>query len=106
MQGDEAYRLNQKDAQRRWSEKSPDCWKNYRENNQAYARNNREEQRRRNRCRRATQSIAREFAKMDALPAQNYDRSGVYGLVPVQDLLFAKMDAKIVKITEVSQAYV
>ncbi len=28
MLEDEAYRLNQKDAQRRWSDKTPDYWKN------------------------------------------------------------------------------
>jgi hypothetical protein len=27
MLKDEAYRLNQKDAQRRWSDKTPDYWK-------------------------------------------------------------------------------
>ncbi len=70
MLEDEAYRLNQKDAQRRWSDKTPDYWKNYRENNPDYTLTNREKQRRRNRCRRATQSISREFAKMDALSVQ------------------------------------
>ncbi len=105
MLEDEAYRLNQKDAQRRWSEKTPDYWKNYRENNPDYTQTNRKKQQRRNRCRRASQSISREFAKMDALPVQSNDISGVYGLISVQDLLIAKMDAKIVKITEVSDAY-
>jgi len=105
MQGDEAYRLNQKDAQRRWSEKNPDYWQNYRENNPNYTGSNRERQRHRNRCRRAFGSISREFAKMDALSVQRNDISGVYGLISVQDLLIAKMDAKIVKITEVSDAY-
>lgn len=97
--------MNQKDAQRRWKERNPDYWRNYRENNLDYTRSNREKQRRRNRCKRAIQSISREFAKMDALPVQTYDISGVYGLISVQDLLIAKMDAKIVKITEVSEGY-
>ncbi len=105
MLEDEAYRLNQKDAQRRWTEKTPDYWKNYRENNPDYTLTNRKKQQRRNRCRRATQSIFREFAKMDALSVQSNDISGVYGLISVQDLLIAKMDAKIVKITEVSNPY-
>ena len=63
LQGDETYRLNQKDAQRRWSEKTPDYWKNYRKNNPDYTLTNREKQLHRNRCRRATQSISREFAR-------------------------------------------
>ena len=105
MQGDKAYRLNQKDAQKRWCEKNPDYWKNYRENNPNYTGCNREKQRHRNRCRRAIESISSEFAKMDALSVQRNDISGVYGLISVQDLLVAKMDAKIVKIIEMSDAY-
>ncbi len=105
MKEDEAYRLNQQDAQKRWRDKNPDYWKKYREKNPDYTSSNREKQRFRNRRRRAIQSISREFAKMDALPVQNTDISGIYALIPVQDLLIAKMDAKIVKITEVSKAY-
>jgi len=37
--------------------------------------------------------------------SKDNDISGFYGLISVQDLLIAKMDAKIVKITEVSDAY-
>ncbi len=80
MQGDEAYRLNQKDAQRRWRRIIQDYWKNYRENNLSYTRSNRKKQR--NRCIRAFGSISRKFAKMDALSVQRNDISGVYGLIP------------------------
>ena len=42
---------------------------------------------------------------MDALPGKEIDISEYYGLVTLQDLLIAKMDAKIIKITEVSDNY-
>ncbi len=76
MQGDEAYRLNQKDAQKWWCEKNPDYWQNYRRNNLSYTRSNRKKLRHRNRCMRAFGSIPREFAKMGALSVQNNDISG------------------------------
>ena len=106
MQGDEAYRLNQKDAQKRWCEKNSDYWEKYRENNPDYTKSNREKQRHRNRRRKAIKSLSSKIAKMDALSIQNNDISGIYGLISVQDLLIAKMDAKIVKITAISDNYV
>ena len=105
MQEDEAYRLNQKDAQERWAAKRPDYWRNYREEHPEYTRRNREQQQRRNRINRAVVSISKQIAKMDASPAKEHDISGYYGLVTLQDLLIAKMDAKIIKITEVSDNY-
>jgi len=105
MREDKAYRLNQKDAQKRWAAKHPDYWRNYREQNPEYARQNREKQQRRNLVYRGLNAIAEQIAKMDALPDKEIDISGYYGLVTLQDLLIAKMDAKIIKITEVSNDY-
>ena len=105
MQEDETYRLNQKDAQERWAAKRPDYWQNYREEHPEYTRRNREQQQRRNRVNRGLSAIAKQIAKMDALPGKEIDISGYYGLVTLQDLLIAKMDAKIIKITEVSNDY-
>ncbi len=102
MQVDEDYRLNKKDSDHRWSAKNSDYWSNYREDNPDYTQRNREKQRHRNRRRRATRSISSEIAKLDALSAENRDISGIYGLISVQDLLIAKLDAKLVKITEIS----
>ncbi len=102
MQVDQAYRLNKRASDQRWSARNPDYWNNYRENNPDYTRSNREKQRYRNRRRRAIESISSEIAKLDALSAENSDISGTYAMISVQDLLIAKMDAKIVKITEVS----
>jgi len=105
MREDKAYRLNQKDAQKRWAAKHPDYWRNYREQNPEYARQNREKQQRRNLVYRGLNAIAEQIAKMDALPDKEIDISGYYGLITLQDLLIAKMDAKIIKITEVSNDY-
>ena len=106
MQGDEAYRLNKQDVQERWCVKNSDYWEKYRENNPDYTKSNREKQRHRNRRRKAIKSLSSEIAKMDALPSEKCDISGIYGLISVQDLLIAKMDAKIVKITLISDNYV
>ncbi len=103
---DEAYRLNKQDAQERWCVKNSDYWKKFRENNPEYTKSNREKQRHRNRRRKAIKSLSSEIAKMDALSSKNCDISGIYGLISVQDLLIAKMDAKIVKITVISDNYV
>ena len=103
---DQDYRLNKRDTNHRWSTRNPDYWKKYRENNPDYTKSNREEQRHRNRRRKATPSLSSEIAKMDALPSEKCDISGIYGLISVQDLLIAKMDAKIVKITVISDNYV
>jgi hypothetical protein len=105
MQEDEIYRLNQKDAQERWAAKRPDYWQNYREEHPEYTRRNREQQQRRNRVNRGLSAIFKQIAKMDALPGKEIDISGYYGLVTLPDLLIAKMDAKIIKITEVSNDY-
>ena len=42
---------------------------------------------------------------MDAIFAEKDDISGYYGLISVQDLPFAKMDAKVVKIIEMPDGY-
>lgn len=105
MQEDKAYRLNQKDAQERWAAKRPDYWRNYRKQHPEYVKRNREKQQRRNRVNRGLNIIAEQIAKMDALPGKEIDISGYYGLVTLPDLLIAKMDAKIIKITEVSSDY-
>ncbi len=105
MQVDASYRGNQKDAQTRWRLKNPDYWKKYRKEHPEYEQRNREGQARRNKSCRPKASILDKVAKMDALNEQNNDISGYYGLVPCSDILVAKMDAKIVKITDLSGCY-
>ena len=105
MREDPAYRLNQKDAQERWCQKNPGYWKTYREEHPEYTRQNREKQRSRNHLLRTMAAISRQIAKMDPISAKEHDISGYYGLISVQDLPFAKMDAKIVKIIEMPDGY-
>ena len=50
-------------------------------------------------------AISKQIAKMDPIFAEKSDISGYYGLIPVQDLTFAKMDAKFVKIIEIPDGY-
>jgi hypothetical protein len=50
-------------------------------------------------------AISRQIAKMDTISAKEHDISGYYGLVSVQNLPFAKMDAKFVKIIEIPEGY-
>jgi|JTFO01.1.fsa_nt_gb hypothetical protein len=108
IKDDAGYRGNQKDAQTRWRLKNPDYWKKYRKKHPKYVQRNREGQLRRNKSNRPKVSILDildKVAKMDALNEQNNDISGYYGLVPCSDILVAKMDAKIVKITYLSDCY-
>ncbi len=42
---------------------------------------------------------------MDAISAKEHDISCYYDLISVQDLPFAKMDAKVVKIIEMPDGY-
>lgn len=102
---DPAYRLNQQDARKGWQDKNPGYWKIYREEHPEYTRRNREKQRSRNRLQRIMAAISRQIAKMDTIPAKEHDISGYYGLISVQDLPFAKMDAKFVKIIEMPEGY-
>jgi hypothetical protein len=105
MRDDPAYRLNQRDAQERWCQKNPAYWKTYRDEHPEYTRQNREKQRSRNHLLRTMAAISRQIAKMDAFSAKEHDISGYYGLISVQDLTFATMDAKVVKIIEMPDGY-
>ena len=105
MRDDPAYRLNQRDAQEIWRQKNPGYWKKYRDEHPEYTRQNREKQRLRNRLQRTMAAISKQIAKMDPIFAEKDDISGYYGLIPVQDLTFAKMDAKFVKIIEIPDGY-
>jgi hypothetical protein len=105
MRDDPAYRLNQQDAQERWRQKNPGYWKAYRDEHPEYTRQNREKQRLRNRLQRTMAAISKQIAKLDPIFAEKDDISGYYGLISVQDLPFAKMDAKFVKIFEMPHGY-
>ena len=92
---DPAYRANQRDANKRWREKNPDYWRDYRKRHSDYERRNRELQRERNRRRRHRSG---PIAKMDASDGTSPVMTGHYQLVPLESGTVAKMDAINVKI--------
>lgn len=104
LASDEAYRQNQDDCRKAWSEKNPEYWKTYRANHSSYASLNREKQRERNRKRQRKREAAGTgvIAKMDESTPRKIIPSGRYRLVPVCNPVIAKMDEWIVEIGIVS----
>lgn len=92
---DPAYRANQLDANKRWREKNPDYWRDYRKRHSEYVRRNLELQRERNRRRRHGSG---PIAKMDAWDSESPLMTGYFQLVPLGSGTVAKMDAINVKI--------
>jgi len=64
-----------------------------------------EKQQIRNRLKRTMTSISKQIANMDPFSDKNNNITGYYGLISVQDLVIAKMEAKIIKITELPDGY-
>jgi len=103
LRRDEAYRLNQVDAQRLWRQRNPGYWRQYRERSPAYTQRNREKQRERNRRLRSQRaSLFRPIANMDEIKGQEQAISGIYSLIPVPGAGIAKMDAILVEIRSIS----
>lgn len=98
MKTDPAYRENQKRAQKECQKNNPDYWKTYRDNHQEYTERNRKNTRERMQIKRQVASILNSFAKMDAFPLDSQRLSGYYVLLPLGEM-FAKMDAKFLKVT-------
>ena len=101
---DPDYRLNQRGAERRWQQRNPEYWKQYRTNHPDYAHRNREQQRLRQRQRRLKEAIDRQkedasqFANSDAFLNQQAVKSGTYRMIPVTHPAFANSDALLVTI--------
>jgi len=105
MANDEDYRKNQADAQKRWTMKQKQYWKEYRAANSEYEKRNRNKQKERDRSKREVRSsvsISDGLAKMDALNNESAIMTGVYQLIPFNGDNLAKMDALTVKITKIS----
>ena len=108
MKNDTEYRKDQKAAQEDWKKNYPEYWKNYRSSHKKYTDRNREQQRRRNRLKRAKSgpdTNSGPIAKMDALSSDKPILSGKYQLVPIASNTIAKMDALIVEINTISRDY-
>jgi hypothetical protein len=101
---DEAYRQNQADCRKAWSEKHPGYWKEYRANHPIYVERNRDKQRERNRgrSRKRETDPSPVIAKMDESTPRKIIPFGRYRLVPVCNQVIAKMDEWIVEIGVVS----
>jgi len=99
LKTDADYRANQAAAQRRWRERHPAYWRDYRQRHPDATARNREQQRERNRRRRlaGTGPSPPAIANMDAYPPERPVRSGTYRLVPVAAPGVAKMDAYLVE---------
>jgi len=106
LASDPDYKANQYDAQRRWCEKNPDYWKQYRATHPAYRRRNRQQQSERNKKRTLSlvdtgPLIAKRYASKD----QNDIISGIYRMVPVYGAMIAKSDAYLVKLNLITSSY-
>ena len=106
MAEDEAYRDNQREAQRQWRGKNSGYWREYRKRNTAYTESNRAHQKDRNqRKRQDGDQIKSAIAKMDVSTIGKALPSGRYRLTLVDDDkggMVAKMDALTVEISVLS----
>ncbi len=105
LKQDPDYRANQAAAQRRWRERNPDYWRNYRRTHPEYTADNRKKQQERNRRRdlAVTGPSPPAIAKMDTYPSKSHVASGTYRLIPVTGPRIAKMDAYLVKMQVLSE---
>lgn len=97
MASDSAYRENQRQANKEWLKNNPRYWDQYRQNRPEYTQQNRVKSKERMRIRRQVASVVHMFAKMDTFMVDTTRLSGYYGLIPLGEM-FAKMDAKIIRI--------
>jgi hypothetical protein len=97
---DPDYRLNQYDAQKRWRQRHPEYWREYRASHSEYAQRNRALQQDRNHKRR--QEV---IAKRDESSTCPPMRSGYYRLIPAEGEAIAKSDEYLVKLDVLSGTY-
>lgn len=102
LKQDPDHRANQAEAQRRWRERHPHYWREYRRSHPEYSTRNREQQRQRNR-RRGRPATSPMIAKMAACREEASISSGTYWLMPVNRSGIAKMDACLVKMQILSE---
>jgi hypothetical protein len=100
LRTDEAYRGNQRDAQKRWRENHGEYWRGYRDSHPEYVERNRVLQRGRNHKRRSVL-----IAKRDESTSGNLMRSGLYRLIPAGSEGIAKSDEYLVKLDVLSSSY-
>lgn len=100
LRSDPDYRVNQRAAQKAWSQRHPEYWRAYRQAHPEYTERNRSQQRSRDRRRPPPADLAKMNASAPASPLS----SGTYRLAPVAPAALANMDAWTVQITLLSSA--
>lgn len=96
---DAAYRANQADCQKRWREKNPGYWRQYRDSHPEYTQKNREKQKGRN------GGSGGPVAKMDSINHEKPIIAGIYELNVLSGDILAKMDSIKVKLEFISDSY-
>lgn len=104
LKEDSDYRVNQAAAQKRWMDRHPDYWYQYRQAHPEYTARNREQQHHRNRRRgrAVTSPSSSVIAKMNEYTSQKGVVSGTYRLIPVAGPEIAKMNEYFVEMRVVS----
>lgn len=109
---DADHKANKRDSQKRWMEKHPGYWRQYRKSHREYTDRNRKMQRQRNcgrkRPRDATPLIAKSDlvnAKSDPVKEKNVLIPGYYSLRRLDGGLIAKSDLVVVQISSISNTY-
>lgn len=97
---DPDYRLNQYDAQKRWRQRHPEYWREYRASHCGYVEKNRALQRDRNHKRRKE-----VIANRDESSNRNTMRSGYYRLIAAGAHRIAKSDEYLVKLDVIARGY-
>ena len=93
MRTDADYRSNQHDSQRRWLEKHPGYWSDWRDRHPEYVERNRVLQKARDRLKADLTAMTRTgavLAKSDACPDKSDEISVVYELLPAKSADLAK----------------
>lgn len=101
LASDPEYREARKDAQKKWKDKNPDYWKDYRSRHSEYTAKNREQQRIRNLNRRK-KTLVPMIAKTDESIQPNGVLTGRYKIIPIHADMIVKTDECIVEITAIS----
>jgi hypothetical protein len=93
LRSDPDYRGNQADSQKRWLEKRPDYWRQYREAHPEYVAQNRRLQKERDGLKRELRAVAESgalLAKSDACPEKSETIPVYYELLPARAENLAK----------------
>lgn len=93
LRSDADYKQNKRDAQKRWCNKHPDYWKEYRARKPEYVESNRLAQQRRNKQRssyKARTGPSGAIAKIPPLTPETYYSSITYQLILLSFALIAK----------------